>query len=268
MQITRTETPTGGPNRTRRETIVPLFTGTREVEPEMYLDCSESEGWAWQNRPDVNTWGIQIAAVRGFIVPFEELDSQAAGEQAGGSDEAGGVFAYPFSNLYLMLGNGPDDGDLNTANFDRKMTAFARKYFGPDGQPRGGTEIMTAIAAGDRHFMGEFGPGGDNERPRDQRPVRARVVWTDGMLNDADAFRRYLAQATPSPERFGSHGEWDEVWAVAIIGEPGGGGKDAYDQYASLAKDHPWIHPYYFEGVVNPDEVAEDMAVAVVPTQA
>jgi len=27
-------------------------------------------------------------------------------------------------------------------------------------------------------------------------------------------------------------------------------------------------HQYYFEGVANPDEVAEDMAVAVVPTQA
>lgn len=262
MKIERTETPTGGPNRTRRETIVPLFTGPREVEPEMYLDCSESEGWAWETRPDVNTWGIQVAAVRSFIVPFEQLDSQAAGEQVGGTDEAGGVFAYPFSNLYLVLGDGPDDGDLNTANFDRKMTAFARKYFGPAGLPRGGTEIMTAITAGDRHFMDEFGG-----RPRDERPVRARVVWTDGMLNDADQFRSYLAHATLSPEGFGSHGEWDEAWAVGIIGEPGGG-KEAYDQYAALAKDHPWIHAYYFEGVANPDEVAEDMAVAVVPTQA
>jgi hypothetical protein len=262
MQITRTETSTGTEDRTRREEIVPLNTGTREVEPEMYLDCSESEGWPWSSQPSLNTWGIQIEAVRGFIVPFEALDSQAAAEQAGGDDEQGGVYAYPFSNAFLPIGKGDDDGDLNSSNFTEKLAAFMAKYF-RDGLPRGGTEAMTAIRAGDEHFMGEF-----RSDPRDERPVRARVMWTDGMLNDASQFQRYLAQATLTPEGYGAHGDWDEVWAVAILGEPGGGGKAAYEQYVALAKDHPWIHAYYFEGVTNPAEVAEDMAVAVVPTAA
>lgn len=267
MQITRTETPTGGPHRTERDRIVPLNTGTRDVEPEMYLDCSESEGWEWKSSPGTRTWPIQLAAVRGFIVPFEGLDSQAAGEQAGGSDEKGGVYCYPFSNVFQPIGRGDDDGDLNSANFEEKMGAFVREYF-DGGNPAGGTEIMAAIAAADEHFMGEFGPGGENEAPRDQRPVRARVVWTDGALRDEAHFRQYLAAAEAGPDGYGRHGEWDEVWAVAIIGEPGGGGKDAHQQYLDLAKTHPWIHAYYFEGVVNPDEIAEDMAVAVVPTQA
>lgn len=42
MQIVRTETPTGGPNRTRREEIVPLNTGPREVEPECSAKASTS----------------------------------------------------------------------------------------------------------------------------------------------------------------------------------------------------------------------------------
>lgn len=263
MQIIRTEQPTGTENRTRREEIVPLITGTREAEPEMYIDCSESEGWAWDTNPSACTWNIQIEAIRNFIAPFEALDSQAAEEQSGGSDEKGGVYAYPFSNLFLPMGQGNDDGDLNSSNFDAKIGAFIKKYFDKHGKPRGGTEIMTALRAGDKHFLGEFGSD-----PRDERPVRARVVWTDGALNDAADFRRYLEQATLTNEGFGSHGEWDEVWAVAISGEAGGGGKHAYDQYVELSKNHPWIHAYYFEGVINPDEIAEDMAVAVVPTQA
>src|SRR5216684_3114105 len=106
MQITRTETPTGGPNRTPREEITELNTGTREVEPEGYLDFSESEGWPWESDPARNTWNIQIEAVRQFIVPFEDLDSQAKAEQAGGDEDKGGVYFYPFSNRFLPIGDG------------------------------------------------------------------------------------------------------------------------------------------------------------------
>jgi hypothetical protein len=269
--ITRTETPTGSEDRTRREEIVPLNTGkqgARGVEPEGYLDCSESEGWPWDNKPSVCTWDIQLPAVRSFIVPFEVLDAQAKEEQAGGDDEKGGVYFYPFSNIFLPIGDGDDDGDLNSANFEEKMEAFVRKYFTADRKPRGGTEIMTAVRAGDEHFMGEFGPGGENEKPRDQRPVRARVVFTDGALNDAKAFKRYLEDAKLDPEtKYGKHGEWDEVWAIAIVGPQSGGGKGAYTQYQELAQDHPWIHSYLFADVVNPEEIAEDVAYAVAPAQ-
>jgi hypothetical protein len=265
LQITRNQPPTGGPNRTRREEIIPLNTGTRQVEPEQYWDESESEGWEWESDPQQNTWGIQLAASKAFLEPFEGLDSQAAAEQAGGDDDKGGVYTYPFSNRFQPMGDGDDDGDLNSENWQEKTSAHIARYF-RGGLPVGGTEIMEAVKAADKHFMGEF-----SEKPRDERPIRARVVWTDGQLHDADKFRAYLAAATPSGG-YGAHGDWDEVWAIAIIGEgqtsQGNPGKDAADQYRLIAKDHPWIHVYYFEKVVNPAEIAEDMALAVVPTQA
>jgi hypothetical protein len=264
MQIVRTEVPTGTENRTRRETIVPLFTGSRPTVAECYFDCSESEGWEWSADPRVCTWDIQVEAARQFIVPFQELDSAAAGEQAEGSDERGGVFFFPFNNNYLMMGEDLEDGDLNSSNWSRKFGAFVQKYFGRnDGKPMGGTEVMEAVKAGDRQYMGEYG-----SKPRAERDVRARVLWTDGILSDARKFKGYLEDAKLTKEGFGGHGEWDEVWGIGILGERGGYGEAAAAQYRELAKDHPWIHVYYFEGVVNAAEVAEDMAFALVPVQA
>jgi hypothetical protein len=262
VKITREETETGGPARTPRTEIVPLNTGPREVEPECYLDCSESEGWPWTTNAARCTWDIQEETARQFLAPFEGLDSQAAGEQADGSDDDGGVYFYPFSHAFLPMGKGDDDGDLNSSNWDRKMNAFKSNNF-RSGKPQGGTRIMEAVAAGDEHFMDEF-----RENPRSDRPVRARVVFTDGALSDADEFLAYLSAASRGKDGYGGHDEWDEVWGICILGEEGGGGHDAYVQYQKISQNHPWVHAYYFEAVTNPAEIAEDMALAVVPTKA
>jgi len=268
MKITRTETTTGGPQRTKREEIVPLFTGPRGAEPEGYWDMSGSTGWevAPPEGSKPSRFDVMYEAVRGFISPFEKLDAMAASEQAGGDDEKGGVYFYPFNHDFLPIGEGGDDGDLNSSNFEEKMSAFKSKYFDAQGLPQGGTKIMEAVTAGDRHFMGEFGPGGENEMPRDQRPVRARVVFTDGELKDRDAFAAYMAQSEVK-DGVGVRPEWDEVWAVAIFGH-GDGHDQALIQYKALAASHPNIHVYSFDQVSNPDEIAEDMAIAVVPQPA
>lgn len=270
MQIVRTETPTGGPNRTPRHEITSLFTGPRGVEPEQYPDCSQSTGWSWRHSPSTTTWTVQLGSMKGFLVPFAQLDSQAGKEKGGG-----GIATYPFNHQYLPLSDKKDeDGeviiDLNPDNCDERLAYFMKLYpqYFQDGIPAaGGTEIMSAIAAGDEHFMEEFG-----EKPRGERPIRARVVWTDGELTDAAEFQAYLAQATAgttdADRGLGVHGEWDEAWAVAIFGEEDGGGHAAYQQYLGLAETHPWVHAYYFENVKNDAEVSEDMALAVVPTRA
>jgi len=263
--IERTEKETGGPLRTDRKEIRPLFDGKREVEPEGYWDVSGSTGWeaAPPEGSKPSRYRVMSDAIRGFITPFEVLDSQAAKEQAGGDDDKGGVYFYPFNHGFCPIGDGDDDGDLNSANFEEKMGQFEKDHFDSDGQPQGGTNIMEAVAAGDRHYMSEFGPGGENERPREQRPVRARTVWTDGELKDASAFGRYMEQSVVE-HGVGVRKDWDEVWAVAIFGH-GTEHDTTLRQYQDLAARHPNIHVYSFDQVRNGNEVAEDMAVAVVP---
>ena len=278
MQITidRQEPPTGGPDRTPREEIKPLVTGAIEVNPENLVDCSPSEGWPWKRKP-VNTWSVQSASIKGFSEPFAMLDSQAGTTDAA---SAGGVEMWPFSDRFLPLSDQRDeDGeliiDVNPTNFDSRMAAFVklhRDHFDRNGLPEyGGTVAMEAVRASDEHFMGdEFG-----KRARVDRPLRVRAMWTDGLLQDATEFQAYLRQATPiqdprvSPTTtIGRHGDWDEIWLIAIFGEEGGDGHAAYQQYVELAKDHPWIHPLYFEDVINGAEISEDMALAAVPTAA
>jgi hypothetical protein len=255
MQIVRTEPTTGGATRTPRERIEPVFTEGQEVESEGYLDCSTSESWEIADTPNAPArWPVQLEVYKQFIIAAESLDSQEQHEQASGSDSHGGTYTYPFSNLFLPIGEGDDDGDLNKNNFDRKMNAFVRKYFDAQGNPQGGTQIMAAIAAADRHFLGEFGPSGENERPRGQRPVRARAVFTDGELRDHDEFAAYMQSD--------HNGEWNEHWFIAILGH-GEEHDSTLKQYQTLAQRHTNLHVYSFDSVSNPAEIAEDVAIAV-----
>jgi hypothetical protein len=97
MQIVRTEQPTGTANRTRREEIVPLLTGTREAEPEMYLDCSESEGWPWDSNPGTSTWEIQLEAVRSFIATRRTSTGRSATSSRSTSTSRASLAAAPRS---------------------------------------------------------------------------------------------------------------------------------------------------------------------------
>lgn len=257
MQITRDQPPTGTANRTRREEIVPMFTD--KAEAEFYADASQSEGWPWNSNPQVNTFTLQLAAMKVVCGPFALLDPKGDG-----------VFTYWFNNQYLPMDGDGEEDDLSPDNFDAKIAAFQRRYpqFFSGGIPiAGGTEISGTLDHADRRFLKEF-PDPNN------RPPRARIAFTDGLLNDGPRFQRYLAQATASTAdpKMGVHGtgdhQWSEKWAVAILGEKGGGGEEAYEQYQAIQKEHPWVHPVYFEGVHNPDEIGEDMAYMTVPTAA
>jgi hypothetical protein len=279
MIITRSTPDTGGPDRTPRTEIKPLITGKREVNPEAYPDCSPSEAWAWKSNPAMNTWSVQMPSLKGFAKPFAMLDSQAGTTDAA---SAGGIEMWPFSSEYLPWSDKEDeDGetiiDANPDNWDDRMAYFVklhRSFFDKNGLPEyGGTEIMEAVTASDRHFAG---PGSEfGSRPVKQRPLRVRLAATDGLLNDKEAFIAYLSQATPVQDPtvsattvIGQHGEWDEIWIIAIFGEEGGEGHAAYNDYVKLAQDHPWIYPLYFENVTNSDEAAEDLAIAGVPEEA
>lgn len=252
MQIVRTEPTTGGPNRTPRDQVEPVFSPNDEVEPDQLGDCSSSTGWADSLAPGVTTWSVMLNAMRSFVGAAEALDSQAAGEQAGGDDEKGGIYTAFFGSGLVTVGQGDDDGDLNSSNFERKVGAIRV----PDerGQmvplPYGGTYITEACEYLDEHYLDEFG-----DRPVAQRPKRARAVWTDGAMKDYREFGSRLEQDNSA--------RWPaEEWFVAILGQ--GPDHDATLQlYRQIAEKHHNVHVYSFDQVSNPEEIAEDMAVAV-----
>lgn len=264
MQITRTETETGTENRTPREEIVPLFT-KQKVNPEQLIDCSQSQSFPWTTKRGMTTWQIQMPAVKAITVPFTALDSAAEAEAGTG---AGGTEMWPFAHVHLPWSNKRDtEGELiidaGPDNFDERFVYFMSLYpqiFQGGAPMAGGTEVMQAVRSSDDHFLDEFGKNAEE--------VRARILHTDGLLNDEATFLSYLRKGTlDQATGFGVHDGWREAWAVVIYGEAGGGGKAAHEQYQAIAADHPWVHPYYFEGVTNPDEIAEDIAIATIPTR-
>ncbi len=197
-----------------------------------------------------------MESFRQFVAAAESLDSQAAGEQAGGDDEKGGIYSAFFNHGLVKIGDGDDDGDLNSSNIQRKVEAI--KVQDTDGKmvplPYGGTRVMDTIRYLDKHYLEEFG-----DRPVAQRPKRARTLWTDGAMDDASAFGRRLAEDHSK--------EWpQEEWFVAIFGY--GQAHDAtLTQYLQIEKKHSNVHIYSFDGVTSPAEIAEDMAVAVLATK-
>jgi len=253
--IERTEPVTGGPSRTPRDRIEPVFAETDQVEPDALIDGSSSEGWDGSSSPEPGapaTWSVQMEAFRQFTAAAEGMDSQAAGEQAGGSDEKGGIYSAFFNHHLVKIGRGDDDGDLNSTNMERKVAAI--RVRDENGQevplPYGGTRIMGAVRYLDQHYLSEFG-----DRPVTERPKRARTVWTDGAIADYEEFGRRLAEDHRS--------EWpQEEWFVAVFGY----GED-HDKtlalYNQVAEQHPNVRVYSFDSVTSSAEIAEDMAVAV-----
>ena len=273
IEITRTEATTGGPKRTKREEFVPVFDeNTILVEPDMAGDGSESEGWtlSW----GAPLWPTQLEAMRQFTGAAQDLDSQLKGEQSGGDDDKGGMYAAFFNHRLIKVGvehqsddryvagrDEDDEGDLNLTNWDHKIKMLQDPQMGP--LPIGGTVISPTIAYLDGHYMGEFEK--DEETglvvPVAQRPIRARVIWTDGAMKDWQLFGKRLEE---------DHSDkWPaEHWFIAILGE--GDDHDAtlrlYNQIA--AKRPGKVHVYSFDRVASGAEIAEDMAVAVLGRKA
>jgi hypothetical protein len=265
ISINRTEPATGGPSRTPREQVEPVFSENDLVEPDAALDGSSSEGWEGSSSPEAGsptTWTVQMEAFRQFIVAAESLDSQAAAEQAGGSDEKGGIYSAFFNHGLVVIGKGDDDGDLNSSNFAAKTEAI--RVQDESGRnvplPYGGTNLMATITYLDRHYLEEFSEDEEgNAVPVAQRPKRARTVWTDGAMKDFREFGMRLAE---------DHSDkWpQEEWFIAIFGY-GPDHDKTLALYNEIAEKHSHVHVYSFDAVTNAAEVAEDMAVAVLATK-
>src|SRR5260221_4823942 len=237
---------TGGPSRTPRSEIGPAVSANRKKEPVLLLDLCTSMDWsaADENGPDWPDQGsrraIVIGALRGLVRALEAEDSEATAEQAGGSDERGGLMAHGFANEHIEI------GDLNTSNLERRLNSI---------QWGGRTYIMPAWRAALADYDEEFG-----DRDPDEQPVMEVVVVTDGEADDWVEFEPVLEKATAK-----------RVFVVAIVGH---GAKHeatlkAYQEAASknqaqdkFGKNH--VKVVSFDSVVDPNEISADLVTLVV----
>ena len=249
--MTTPRTETGGPTRTPRSEIEPVIPAARResvgVEPVVLWDKSGSTNWPisadGQDYPDpTSRRAVMTEVARQVVVHLESLDSEAAAEQASGSDDMGGLLTFFF-------GSDSSDGiDLNSSNFDRKLAEQA-PYWG------GATHIMSAWEQALNEYDDEFGDKAERDRP-----VHAVIILTDGELDDMDQFGKVLEGAN-------SH----RVFIVAVFGydeDPSNARHTAclrqyqaveQRQVAADAHGKSYIHVVSFDAVKDPNEIAEDM---------
>jgi hypothetical protein len=236
---------TGGSNRTPRSEIRPAVSANRKKEPVLLLDLSTSMNWGAADEygpewPDPGSRrAIVINALYGLVRVLEQEDSEAAEEQADGSDELGGLMTHGFGSGYVEI------GDLNCSNLERRLNEI---------RWGGKTYIMPAWKAALADYDEEFG-----DRDPDEQPTMLTLVVTDGEADDWMEFEAVLEKATAK-----------RVFVVAIVGH--GRKHDAtvtaYQQAArkNVAQDkfgRVHVEVVSFDAVTDPDEIALDLITLV-----
>ncbi len=243
MSTPRTET--GGPSRTPRSEIGPAVSANRKKEPVLLLDLSTSMDWnaARENGPDwpdpTSRRAVVTGALHGLVSALEKEDSEAAAEQAGGSDELGGLMTHGFAGGHVGI------GDLNSSNLERRLSQT----------PWGGrTYIMPAWKAALADYDEEFG-----DKDPGEQPVMLTLVLTDGEADDWMEFEPVLEKASAK-----------RVFVVAIVGhgDRHNATLAAYQEAArkNAAQDkHGKVHVEVvsFDSVTDPGEIALDLVTLV-----
>lgn len=235
---------TGGPNRTPRAEITQVVSSERESEPVLLLDLSTSMDWSAEDENDgggewpspLSRRSIAINALPLLVKALEGQDSQAEREQAGGSDEMGGLLTFGFANESVEI------GDLNSANLERRLNEI--KW-------GGGTYIMPAWRNALADFDEEFG-----DRPEHERPTHKVLVLTDGEASDFHEFEPVITSANA------------KLAIIVMILGHGDKALNTYRAYQAAAakqqaqdkfgKSH--VRVVLFDGVTDPTEIGEDMA--------
>lgn len=212
-----------------------------------------------------------MLAVEEFVGAAEDLDSQAKAEQESGSDEHGGVYGAFYNHGLVKIGKGDDGGDLNKANFRRKIDPIRV----PDEHgtlvalPYGGTRVLPTLTYLDEHYLGEFSKYPDGSpRPVSDRPKRARSMWGDGAMTDYEKLGKRVSGGYSDHFKKPFEELWpDEEWFFALLGY-GTEHDRTLELLLNLAEGLSNLHVYSFSEVDNGREVAEDMAAAILATRA
>ena len=210
----------------RREEVTAVVPAWRKTEVLALLDTSGSMEWEAAEGSTVTRKALVAEALPMFVTALEGADSEAAAEQAGGSDEMGGLLVHGFSHEHHEL------GDFNSSNMARRIAGI------PWG---GGTAIMTAWKAALADYLEEFG---DEAEP----PALLTLVITDGEAADAAEFARVLEVKDPS-----------RYFAVCIVGWGAEHDKTLRSYEAAAAANPKHVTVVSFDGVTNPRDLAADL---------
>lgn len=206
----------------------PLVPQGQNKEIICLLDTSGSMEWEAADGSDVSRWALVSEALPAFVAALENEDSEAAAEQAGGSDEKGGLLIHGFSNIHT------EHGDFNSSNIKRKMAGI---------RVGGGTTIMPAWRAAQEDFMDEFG-----DRDAMDRPALLGLVITDGEATDAAEFGKVLESAGTG-----------RYFAIAIVGHGAEHDKTLASYQAAAQANPKHVTVLSFDSVTNPRDLANDL---------
>jgi hypothetical protein len=212
--------------------LSPVVAKGVEKEPIALVDISGSMSWPVAAGSSVQRREVVGEAMGLLVKSLEDEDSQAAAEQADGSDEKGGLLVH-------LFGDGAEElGDLNSSNWRRLWNSI---------QWGGGTRIMAAWEAAQNGYLEEFG-----EKPALDRPVLLTLVITDGEASDWDEFSQVLEQAT-SQRKF----------CVAIVGHGEDHDRTLAAYKAVEARNGKNVRVVTFGGETDPASIANDLILLV-----
>ncbi len=235
---------TGQANRTPRSEITSVRKHNRKYEPVVLIDLSGSMDWSAEDENDpAGEWGqpgdksrrrIVIEALPLLVKALAKEDSEAAAEQAGGSDELGGLLAFGFASAPTEI------GDLNESNLQHRLNSIA---WG------GGTYVVPALKLALKDYDDEF------EDDEDDTRVHEILILTDGQASDWQDLEPYLLQA-----------DANRVYVIAIVGH-GAPALATYKEYTQVAQKNQsedkfgkaHVHVVLFDGVTDPQEIGEDL---------
>ena len=235
-------TETGGPSRTPRSEITSIRSHSRKYEPVLLLDLSTSMDWGAEDENDdsqlypspMSRRAIVIAALPMLVRSLAKEDSEAEKEQAGGSDELGGLLTFGFASSPKEI------GDLNESNLERKLNSIT---WG------GGTVVVPALKLALKEYLDEFEDDEDDSR------VHEILILTDGQASDWQELEPYLLAA-----------DANRVFVIAIVGH-GDKALTTYNEYKKVAAENQskdkhgkaHVHVVLFDGVTDPNEIGEDL---------
>lgn len=212
--------------------LSPVVAKGVEKEPIALVDISGSMSWPVSGDSRVQRREVVGEAMGLLVKALEDEDSQAAAEQADGSDDKGGLLVHLFSDHHEEL------GDLNSSNWRAKWESIS---WG------GGTRIMAAWEAAQEDYLEEFG-----EVPALDRPVLLTLVVTDGEASDWDQFSQVLAQANATRK-----------FCVAIVGHGEDHDRTLSAYKAVEATNGKHVRVVTFAGETDPTSIANDLILLV-----